>query len=60
MIRYIHQNGMLAGVAIKPETSVDVLWELLENAEGEEVPDVSNQRSRILIQVLTFEYRWCL
>ena len=60
MIRYIHQNGMLAGVAIKPQTSVDVLWELLENAEGEEVPDVSNQRSRILIQVLTLDYRWCL
>lgn len=32
---------MLAGIAIKPETSVDVLWEILENPKKEEVPDVS-------------------
>ena len=40
MIRYVHDNGMLAGIAIKPETSVDVLWEILENPKKEEVPDV--------------------
>ena len=40
MIRYIHEQDMLAGIAIKPETSVDVLWELLENPKKEEVPDV--------------------
>lgn len=32
---------MLAGIAIKPETKVDVLWDILENAEEKERPDVS-------------------
>ena len=40
LVQYIHDNGMLAGVAIKPETSVDVLWDLLENTTESEVPDV--------------------
>ena len=40
MIRYVHENGMLAGIAIKPETSVDVLWNILENPKKEAVPDV--------------------
>lgn len=40
MIRYVHDNGMLAGIAIKPDTSVDLLWEILENPMKEEVPDV--------------------
>ena len=31
---------MLAGIAIKPETSVDVLWDILESPNKEEVPDV--------------------
>lgn len=33
---------MLAGIAIKPDTSVDVLWDILENSEKRELPDVSN------------------
>ena len=45
MIKYVHENRMLAGIAIKPETPVDVLWEILENPEKEEVPDVSPSRS---------------
>ena len=45
MIKYVHENGMLAGIAIKPETPVDVLWEILENPKKEEVPDVSPSRS---------------
>jgi hypothetical protein len=32
---------MQAGIAIKPDTPVDVLWDILENAERDEVPDVS-------------------
>ena len=32
---------MLAGIAIKPETEVDVLWEILQNPNKEEVPDVN-------------------
>jgi ribulose-phosphate 3-epimerase len=40
MIKYIHDNGMLAGIAIKPETSVDVLWDILENKVEDERPDV--------------------
>lgn len=31
---------MLAGIAIKPETSVDVLWEILEASDSKEQPDV--------------------
>lgn len=45
MIKYVHEHGMLAGIAIKPETPVEVLWEILENPEKKEVPDVSSSRS---------------
>jgi len=31
---------MLAGIAIKPDTSVDVLWDILENPDEKERPDV--------------------
>jgi ribulose-phosphate 3-epimerase len=41
LIRYIHDNGMLAGIAIKPATPVDVLWEILESPIDKERPDVS-------------------
>ena len=37
LIRYIHDLGMQAGIALKPETSVDVLWDILES---EDKPDV--------------------
>ena len=40
LIRYIHEQGLQAGIAIKPSTSVDVLWEILENPVKEERPDV--------------------
>ena len=42
LIRYIHDQDMLAGIAIKPDTSVDVLWDILENSNAAEVPDVRN------------------
>jgi hypothetical protein len=42
LIRYIHEQGMQAGIAIKPDTSVDVLWEILENENEPEKPDVSS------------------
>lgn len=41
MIRYIHDQGMRAGIAIKPKTDVRVLDEILESEIKEEVPDVS-------------------
>lgn len=41
LIRYIHEEGMQAGIAIKPDTPVDVLWEILENKDEKERPDVS-------------------
>lgn len=41
LIRYIHDCGLLAGIAIKPKTGVDVLWEILENPNEKERPDVS-------------------
>ena len=40
MIRFIHDQSMLAGIAIKPETEVEVLYDILDSAEKEEVPDV--------------------
>ena len=45
MIRYIHEQGMRAGIAIKPKTPVDVLYEILDNDKKEEVPDVSWART---------------
>jgi ribulose-phosphate 3-epimerase len=41
LIRYIHECGLLAGIALKPGTKVDVLWDILENKEKSELPDVS-------------------
>lgn len=43
LIRYIHDNGLLAGIAIKPDTSVDVLWEILESSDPKDRPDVSSR-----------------
>ncbi|OJJ46227.1 hypothetical protein ASPZODRAFT_133240 [Penicilliopsis zonata CBS 506.65] len=40
LIRYIHEQDMQAGIAIKPDTPVDVLWEILENKEAIERPDM--------------------
>ncbi|KAI9857349.1 MAG: RIBULOSE-phosphate 3-epimerase [Vezdaea acicularis] len=40
LIKFIHDNHMRAGIAIKPETRVDVLWDILENPERLEVPDM--------------------
>ena len=40
MVRYVHEQNMLAGIAIKPDTPVDVLWEILDNPNKIEVPDV--------------------
>lgn len=41
MVGYIHAQGMRAGIAIKPSTPVNVLWDILDNQNGLEVPDVS-------------------
>lgn len=41
LVRYVHELGMQAGIAIKPDTPVDVLWDILENPDKTEVPDVS-------------------
>jgi len=40
LIGYIHETGMQAGIAIKPNTSVDVLWGILENENELERPDM--------------------
>ena len=42
---------MAAGIAIKPETKVDVLWDILENKEEKERPDVSPDPSLSLTRV---------
>ena len=58
MIQFVHENGMLAGIAIKPETPVDVLWDILQNPKPEEVPDVSSSRSAQEGNV-DARSRWC-
>ncbi|KAI4148342.1 MAG: hypothetical protein LQ340_005126 [Diploschistes diacapsis] len=40
LISYIHSTGMLAGIALKPATPVDVLWPLLSAADADEKPDM--------------------
>lgn len=42
LVKFIHSEGMQAGIAIKPSTPVDVLWEILENPNKDEVPEVSS------------------
>ena len=42
MVRFVHDCGMRAGVAIRPDTSVDVLWDLLESEDSLERPDVGH------------------
>jgi hypothetical protein len=34
---------MQAGIAIKPDTPVDVLWDILESKDEQERPDVSGR-----------------
>ncbi|KAH6660004.1 ribulose-phosphate 3-epimerase [Truncatella angustata] len=40
LVRYIHDQGLLAGVALKPATGVEVLTELLESPDEKERPDM--------------------
>jgi hypothetical protein len=41
LIRYIHDQGLLAGIALKPATGVEVLTEILESPDEKDRPDVS-------------------
>lgn len=49
MIKYIHQLGMRAGIAIKPKTEVDVLYDILDSSNKDEVPDVSTPATVSLV-----------
>lgn len=42
LIHYIHECGLLAGIALKPGTDVDVLYDILESPHEKERPDVSS------------------
>ena len=49
LIKYIHETGMQAGVAIKPDTPVDVLWDILDSPDLNERPEVSVTLSPIAV-----------
>ncbi|GAB7342513.1 hypothetical protein MBLNU457_g0703t1 [Dothideomycetes sp. NU457] len=40
LVRYVHSLGLRAGIAIKPKTPVEVLWEILDAEDKEAVPDM--------------------
>ncbi|KAL2009411.1 hypothetical protein VTN00DRAFT_5218 [Thermoascus crustaceus] len=40
LIKYIHEEGMRAGIAIKPDTPVDVLYPILDSEDPAERPDM--------------------
>ncbi|UNI21143.1 Ribulose-phosphate 3-epimerase [Purpureocillium takamizusanense] len=40
LIRYIHDQGLQAGIAIRPDTSVDVLWDIVGAEDPRDKPDV--------------------
>lgn len=54
---------MLAGIAIKPDTSVDVLWDILETSDPKERPDVSyitrGEGHWILLSELVSDKKMC-
>ena len=58
MIRYIHDCGMLAGIAIKPDTEVDVLWDILETQEDKERPDVGYNDFKSRPSLMLMIFRW--
>jgi ribulose-phosphate 3-epimerase len=52
LIKFIHEQGLRAGIAIKPKTPVDVLWGILENPVEIERPDVRHPfRNEIIIEM---------
>jgi ribulose-phosphate 3-epimerase len=40
LIEYIHNQGLRAGIALKPGTPVDVLYDILDSKTTDQVPDV--------------------
>lgn len=49
---------MQAGVAIKPDTPVDVLWDILESPELDERPDVSSHHPQFHPICANYFDRW--
>ena len=51
---------MQAGIAVKPKTGVDVLWDILDNPEKSEVPDVRVFCSLPLPTIAGFLFQFAL
>ena len=51
LIKYIHSLGIRAGIAIKPKTPVDVLYDILDNSDKDAVPDVRLSSSDCQIDI---------
>ena len=60
LIRFIHEQGMLAGIAIKPATKVDVLYDIIEAEDPADRPDVCFQEKPYWLVLITNWYRWSL
>ena len=51
LIKYIHDQGVRAGIAIKPKTDVSVLYDILDSSTKDEVPDVRSLLPHTILSI---------